>query len=930
MERATRERSSPLHETMTGPFRRWGVAALSLALSSLPTTLAAQFADDGGAAHSRPVPTAVAEPRDGAIDIDGHLDEAAWREAPVATGFIEQQPDEGEPAHFQTRVRVLFDDDAIYVGARMADSAPGTIARQMVRRDQDGQFDYFAVEFDPDRDRRTGYRFRVSASNVQRDEYLYDDSQHDDAWNAVWESAVSIDSSGWSVEMRIPLSQIRFPASAAPETWGVNFYRKRLRNNEESQFALISRLQHGHVSQFGALDGIRIANAGRRMELRPYVLTSATQATVDPANPFSSGRDVQGRVGGDVRYGLGGQFSLDATLNPDFGQVEADPAVINLTAFETFFDERRPFFVEDAKIFDFSLSGFNNRVFYSRRIGRKPHGGAPDSATYSDVPDAVNILGAAKLTGRTRGGLSVGALAALTQDAKGSAYYADRNATEHFLVEPRTGYGVVRLQQAFNDGASTIGAIGTLLRRDLPPDGAFSDLPRTAIGTGIDWEHQWQDRTWAFYGYLAASRVAGDSLAMIRIQRSSNHYFQRPDAQRLHVDSSATSMTGYDWRMTLDKRRGEHWTGSVWAAEVSPGFEINDLGYSNRQEVLDGGFRIQYREIRPGRIFRTYNGSLSSSHNYSHDLLGDVWSASSWSRNHVSGNVSFRGMATLLNYWRLNANLSWNPERMDRTATRGGPLMLKPASWSARLGFDSDSRRAVTIGPNLQLDRSARGAGWKTQIGVDVGLHPSSRVAIRLQPKWSRSRTGAQYVTSTDTLPFAPTFGRRYLFGDLDRQEFSLETRLSAAFSPTLSLQLYVQPLLSSGNYLDYKQFLAPETYTFDVLSRGTWQADGGSGTCTGGRTCLDPDGTRLVDFNGDGTVDYSFGERSFTVRSLLGNAVLRWEYRPGSTLFLVWQRRQSDRTTDGTFDFQRDVNALWRAPAHNVFLIKARYWIGF
>ncbi len=915
---------------MTGPFRRWGALALSLALSSLPSAVAAQFAGDGGVAHARPVPTAEATPRDGAVVVDGRIDERAWREAQPATGFIQQQPDEGEPARYQTTVRMLFDDDAIYVAAHMDDPAPATIARQMVRRDEEGQFDYFAVEFDPNRDHRTGYRFRVSAANVQRDEYLYDDSQRDAAWNAVWSSAVQIDSSGWSVEMRIPLSQIRYPAGDSPEPWGVNFYRRRLRSNEETQFALISRLQRGHVSQFGVLDGMDIGRAGRRVELRPYALGSTSSRPVDPGNPFTDGRETTARAGVDVRYGLGAQFTLDATVNPDFGQVEADPAVVNLSAFETFFDERRPFFVEDAKIFDFALSGHDNRVFYSRRIGRSPHGGAPDTATYADVPDAVNILGAAKLTGRTGGGLSVGALGALTNDETGAAWYASSGATQRFLVEPRTGYGVVRLRQDFNGGASTIGAIGTLLARDLPAGGAFNDLPRTASAAGIDWEHQWNDRTWAFFGYLAGSRVAGDSLAMLRIQRSSTHYFQRPDARRLRVDSSATSMTGYDWRMTLEKRRGEHWTGSVWAAEVSPGFEINDLGFSSRQEVLDGGFRVQYREIRPGRLFRSYNASLSSSHNYSHDLLDDVWSSDAWRRTHVSGSVSVNGNATLLSYWRLDANLGYNPERMDRTATRGGPLMLHPASVNARLGFDSDSRKPVTIGPNLSFERSAKGAGWRTQVGVDVGFRPSSRVAIRLGPQWSRSRTGAQYVTATDTLPFAPTYGSRYLFGDLVRRELSLETRVDATFSPTLSLQLYLQPLISSGDYRSYKQFLAPETYRFETFGEGTYDASGAVPRCAGGRTCLGPDDTRLVDFDGNGSVDYSFGERDFNVRSLRGNAVLRWEYRPGSTIFLVWQRRQSDRVTTGAFDLGRDVDALWRAPAENVFLVKARYWIGF
>jgi hypothetical protein len=826
-------------------------------------------------------------------------------------------------------VRVLFDGQAMYVAARMLETEPGTIARQMTRRDEEGQFDYFAVEVDPDLDRRTGYRFRVSASNVQRDEYLFDDNERDAAWEAVWESAVSFDSTSWTAELRIPLSQLRYRPSPDDQTWGVNFFRRRLASNEESHFSLISQLQRGHVSQYGRLENVRIAQASRRVELRPYVLSSATRSPAEPGNPFSDGRDRDSRAGIDLRYGLGGQFTLDATINPDFGQVESDPAVINLTAFETFQDERRPFFVEDAKIFDFTLSGGRNRIFYSRRIGRDPHGRAPSDALYSTVPDAATILGAVKLTGRTNRGLSVGVLASVTRMEEGRAFDADSALTSRFLVEPRTGFGVVRLRQDFNGGASTIGVIGSLLQRDLPDDRTFANLPRIALGGGVDWEHQWADRSWAFFGYVAGSHVRGDSTAMLQIQRSSVHYFQRPDSPRLSVDSTATSMGGFDWRMTLEKRRGQHWTGSVWAAQVSPGFEINDLGFSSRAEVLDGGVRISYREIRPGRTFRNYNLSASAFHNYSHDLLEDLNSARAWALAHTSGSFSLNGNAQLLNYWRLEGNLSYEPDRMDRSATRGGPMMLNPAGYNARLGLDSDSRRPITIGPNVSFDRGGLDSESRFSASMDIGIRPSSWLDLRVSPNWSRSHTGAQFVGSTSALPFAPTFGRRYVFGELERRELSFQTRMNAAFSPALSLQLFVQPLLSSGDYTAYRQLAAPGTYSFQPFTEGTFSGAGDVNGCVGGTTCVDQDNSRYIDFNGDGAADYSFADRDFNVRSLRGNAVLRWEYRPGSTLFLVWQRRQAHEALVGDFQLRRDMDALLHAPSEDVFMVKLRYWIG-
>lgn len=904
--------------------------ATSLVILAAGRPLQAQHGGTPGASTPTALPRAEAGMREGPIAVDGRIIEPDWAAAPVATGFTQRQPREGQPAELQTDVRVLFDEHAMYVSARMHDPEPHLIARQMVRRDEEGNFDYFSVELDPNLDRRTGYRFRVSASNVQRDEYYFDDNERDAAWDAVWESAVQIDSAGWTVEIRVPLSQLRYRAASGVQRWGVNFMRRRLRSNEESHFALISQLQRGHVSQYGMLDGVRIMRKPRNAELRPYVLTSAERGQGEANNPFRTGSENDLRAGLDLRYGLGGSFTLDATINPDFGQVEADPAVINLSAFETFFQERRPFFVEDARIFDFSLSGMTNRVFYSRRIGRNPQGRAPDGAEYTDVPDAATILGAVKLTGRTQRGLSVGVLGAVTRGEYGRVQYESDGSIGRYLAEPQTSYGVTRIRQDFNGGASTVGLIATALVRNLPDDGSFDFLPSTAFGGGLDVEHQWADRTWALTGYVAGSHVRGDSTAMIRIQRSSVHYFQRPDTKRLGVDSSQTMMGGYDWRLTLEKRRGQNWTGSIWAAQVSPGFEVNDLGFSSRQEVLDGGMRVSYREIRPGRVFRNYNVTFSTFHNYSHDLLDDLESRQNWARAHTSGSFSINTNAQFLNYWRMDGNFSVQPERMDRTATRGGPLMVRPATIEGRMGIDTDSRRRLTLGPGINFERSAKEANSRVGMNLEIGVRPSSNVDFRFEPNYSRSRIGAQFVGSSGALEYAPTFGRRYVFGELERRELSFQTRMNAAFSPALSFQLFLQPLLSSGDYVTYKQYAAPSSYEFIRFEEGSVVSNGGTDSCAGGRTCVTASNTRLVDFNGDGVVDYSFTDRDFNVRSLRGNAVLRWEYRPGSTLFLVWQRRQADEAIDGRFDFRRDWEALLKAPAENVFMIKARYWIGF
>ncbi len=902
----------------------------------LAAPLAGQQSDMNGnssqpaeARRSLERPVLMASPREADITLDGRLDDQEWRAAEPLSGFIQGEPVEGAPAANDTEVRVVFDESAVYVGLRMWDTDPASIAKQLFRRDGRGQADLIEVAFDPNRDRRTGYLFSVTAANVQGDEYLYDDTREDDAWDAVWESKVHIDDQGWTAEMRIPLSQLRYEASDDPQTWGFNVRRVRLASNERTFLSLVSQLKGGTVSQFGELDGVVVRRPPRRLEALPYVVGSVHSGTAVEGDPFFDGRSANQRVGVDLSYGLGASFTLDATINPDFGQVEADPAVINLSAFETFFQEQRPFFVEDARIFDFTLSGHRNSLFYSRRVGRSPHGGAPSGSLFSDVPDNATILGAAKLAGRTSSGLSVGAMAAVTDAETGRALLDDGQLVS-FPVEPRSEFGVLSLQQDFNEGASNIGGIFTAMRRSLPADGRFDFLSSTAFNAGVRFEHQWGDREWGLSGFLAGSHVRGTPEALLGIQTASNHYFQRPDATRLSVDSTATSISGAEWRLAFDRRSGEHWTGGVWAAQVTSGFEINDAGFSQSRERLDGGFRVSYREIAPGDLFRNYNVNFFTFHNFSHEALDDAFSLDSWQGAHTSGNVNLRGEVQFLNYWQLNGNASYSPQTMSRTATRGGPVMVDPANSGFSIRLNSDRRKAVNFGANFDYNDDHIGTGGKKGVGGSVSIRPSQTVQLRFEPRVSWERSGAQYVTATDVLPYSPTFGRRYFFSDLERQSFSMETRLDWTFTPKLSLQLFAQPLISSGDYVSYKQLADSRTFDFLGFDEGTADAFGeGVVRCSGGSIC-ELDGVQYVDLDGDGLPDQSFSDRDFNVRSLVGNAVLRWEYRPGSAIFFVWQRQQAGSAQVGDFSFNRDLGALFDAPSDNRFIVKMNYWLGF
>ena len=865
------------------------------------------------------------------IDIDGWIDEPEWETARVFEGFIQREPIEGGPAENDTQVRVLLGDDAIWIAARMWDTEPELIDRRLTRRDQRGMYDQFSVHLDPNLDGLTGYNFRVSAAGVQGDMYFYADDKMDEAWNAIWSSAVKVDDKGWTAEMRIPLSQIRYEASENLQAWGINFHRLRIASRERSYYSLISRTRRGIVSQMARIDDLRLSKPARRVEVIPYVVSSLENSQAEPGNPFFDGSATASRMGVDISYGLGAAFTLDATVNPDFGQVEADPAVINLSAFETFFPEQRPFFVEDARNFDFGLSGRSNALFYSRRIGRAPQGRTPGEVEFSEVPSNATILGAAKLAGRTSSGLSVGAMAAVTGSEFAKGIY-ESGVRDEFLVEPRTNFGVFSLGQDFNGGTTQIRGLGSYMSRNLPSDGSFDWLGSSALNGGLRFEHQWSDRDWALWGFFAGSHVRGSEQAMLRVQRSSTHFLQRPDATRFSVDENARSLSGRDWRVQLERRNGEHWTGALWAAEVSDVFDVNDLGFSTNAERLDGGFRIGYKEIQPGQYFQNYDFTLSSFHNWSHEALDQAWSVESWHNARTNGNYSLRLNGKLQNWWDLRGSVRYEPQKMSRRQTRGGPMMVGPAKLSWNAHVNTDWRKRVSFGFDFDHADERIGRGGRRQIRANVNIRPSDNFSISFNPSHEVSKSGNQYVAATSALAYEPTFGSRYIFSDLDRTTVSMETRLNWTFSPTLTLELFMQPLLSSGDYVAYKQLAESQTYSFTMFTSGLTEEHQSGVSCSSSSCETVGEGGTIyqnLDFNGDGRADYSFRDRDFNVRSLVGNSVLRWEYRPGSTVFVVWQRKHFGSAQRGDFDFTRDFQGLWRAPSEDRFIVKVNYWLG-
>lgn len=834
----------------------------------------AATAQPHGAVHTLEAVRVAAAPR-----IDGHLDDAAWRDAKAANGFLQRDPDEGKPATEQTELRIVYDSDAIYVGVRLHDREASRIVRRLTRRDDVPDADSFSIFFDPHHDHLTGAVFTVSAAGSQSDAVLFNDSWNDGSWDAVWDAAVSIDAEGWSAEMRIPFSQLRF-GKGDRDAWGVNAARFIQRRNETAWLQLMPKKEAGVVSRMAHLTGIRGIAGARQIEVTPYSVARAEFVEPDaPGNPFNDGSRTFAGIGLDAKYGLSSSFTLNAAINPDFGQVEVDPAVVNLTAFETFFDEKRPFFIEGAQIFNNfgrsganSFWGFNNyepSIFYSRRIGRSPQGDA--SADFVERPNASTILGAAKLTGKTSNGWNIGVLDAVTAREYARLSGTDRDRVE---IEPVTNYFVGRIQRELKRTA--FGMLGTWVQRGTG-DAALPDLlPSRAVVVAAD-GHVFLDskRDWVVTGMLGGSRISGTTAAMTRAQEASLRYFQRPDARRL--DPSRTSLSGWNSRVSVNRNSGLLQLNAAWWA-VSPGFDSNDAGFGFRSGMQGVHAVVLWRKPTPDRFTRARSAWVSK-----------FWT---WDSNRVKHGDGIMGLVygQFLNYWSATMHAIYQWRALDGWEARGGPLMTAPAGAFVGFGVDSDDRKPVTFGVNGSYSRNEFD-GRELSIGTTVQLKPVSSIRISLQPQLNRSRTIAQYVKTTPDDTATATYGSRYVFSDLKQAQVSMSTRATWVMTPRMSLQVYSQPLLATGDYWNFKSLAAPRTYAFDP-------------------------------FGGE------VGNPDFNFKSLRVNAVYRWEWRLGSTLYVVWTEQREDTRDPGTFAFGRDARALFRAAPDDVFMVKVSYWL--
>jgi hypothetical protein len=875
----------------------------------------------------------VAAPRDGAIKLDGRLDDAAWNAATPISKFTQSQPHEGAPASERTEIRILYDNSAIYVGARMYDSlgAKG-IRAPLARRDQlldangnNGSFnslttDKIIVILDPYHNHIDEAWFEVNPVGVKGDHF-----DGDPSWDPIWEAATHIDSTGWTAEMRIPYSQLRFSRDSA-QTWGMEVWRYADRTNEQDMWAFWRANEAGGPAYFGHLTGLKIGSQPRQFELLPYVLTGATSKYEPGANPFKGSTTTNLSAGMDLKYLLTSNLTLDAAINPDFGQVEVDPATINLSAYETYYDEKRPFFVAGNSAFDFGGMSCmfcsytsNLSLFYSRRIGRPPqlNDYVAGRALYDDLPNTTSILGAAKITGRTAGGITVGLMDALTNRETAQYVTAPDGPRLRQEVEPLTNYFVGRAKKDLRNGATTIGGMITSTARRMA-DTVESDRLRThAEAVGIDWDHTWSHRDYSWMGSIAASNVEGSPEVIGLTQRSVAHYFQRPDRRVTsdglfgsRYDTTATSLRGYGFYTRIAKNTGD-WIWETAQNWRSPGFEVNDIAFLDRSDYKWMNFNVGRQWTLPGSWYRNVTIIAGGQQQFNYD--GD--------RTDEQGQAFAQVMFP--NYWRLRTFYIYHPAVADDRLTRGGPVVIG-SGYKVLMGqVSTDPRRHAVFDVTVQGGPNVGAPGSQLMIAPGIALKPASSVFISLTPTFNSDKGPAQYVT-TEIDPTATAFyGKRYVFAALKSETWSLDTRINWTFTPDLTLQLYAQPYFSSGEYSSFREFASPRTIRKVVYGKDV-------GTITRTPATASSSAIYTVDPDGAGAAEsFSFPDPNFAYRSLIGNAVLRWQYRPGSTVFFVWTQTRSGSDAVGNFDFARDRTALLGDRPTNVFQIKVNYWFG-
>lgn len=828
------------------------------------------------------------------IKIDGLLDDPSWEDVTWTSGFVEFEPDNNTPPTQQTRMKIVYDDKNLYVAFRCFEPNPENIVQRMGRRD-DFPGDWVELNIDSYNDDRTAFSFTVSASGVKGDEFISNNGQFDPSWNPIWYLKTNIDEQGWTAEVKIPLSQLRFSADQN-QVWGIQATRRYFNKEERSTWQPVPANPTGWVSSFGELRGLKGLQPQKQLEIQPYSVGKYNSYEEEAGNPFRDGRDGELTAGLDAKIGITNDLTLDLTINPDFGQVDADPGAVSLDGFEIFFEERRPFFVENKSVFNYAFSDGQDNLFFSRRIGRSPQGSAsgPNTA-YIDQPQNTTILGAAKFSGKTENGWTIGVLESLTGREFAGVVTDDGEESER-LVEPLTNYLVGRVQKDINEKNSYVGGIFTATNRNMEEEVSF--LHTRAFSGGLDFKHTWKDRKYYLLGSGVLSRVEGSPEAITNTQNSIVHLFQRVDAGHVEVNPERTSLTGTGGRLEYGRMGGGDWQYKVGGKWVSPELEINDIGFLRQADDIRQYLNIRRVFVKPTSWFRKAVVGLNQHTTF--DFEG--------SYNRVQYEVV--GFVNYKNNWWSEGGAAHKPRIFINTFLRGGPRWRfnEENYFFIFSGSDQRKKLATRFGwvhseatqDNFSLDRFE--AGLKYQ--------PLNSLSLSLDLAYEKNPNKTQYVAERSFNNSA-----RYILGAIDQETLSATLRLNYNINPNLTIQYYGQPFIFKANYSNLNYVVDPVAK--DLNDRVSWYGDD--------QISLE-NGSYLIDENRDNVTDYTVSNPDFAFVQYRSNLVARWEYIPGSEIFLVWSQGINGMG-DVNNNFSGIVdNQLLKQKPQNTFLIKATY----
>lgn len=843
------------------------------------------------------------------VTLDGIPSEEAWNSVEWGDDFIQWQPNEGKPPGQQTNFKIIYDEKFLYIAYRCFDDAPDSIIKRMGRRDE-FPGDWVEINIDSYHDKRTAFSFTLSVSGVRNDEFVSSDGNNWDAnWNPIWFAKTHIDDKGWTGEVKIPFSQLRY-GNEPEKIWGFQVTRRLFRKEERSTWQYIPQNSGVWVSRFGELHGLNNIPMHRQVEIAPYITTQADTYKKEAHNPFAKGFDKKLTAGVDGKLAVTNDLILDFTINPDFGQVEADPSQVRIDGFQNFFEERRPFFIESRNIFDYQLTGSeaggdydSDLLFYSRRIGSSPHGSpALNSGEFIKYPQNTSILGAAKFSGKTKKGWSIGILESVTQQEMATIDNSGERRKE--LVEPLTNFFVGRLQKDIKSGNTIIGGIITGVNRDK---GLSEILHRSAYSGGLDFLHYWKSRTWYIRGNIVFSHVQGTKQAILNTQTSFEHLFQRTGANELSVDSNRASLSGMGGTVRFGKiggKSGKH--GEVFKFETgltvrSPGLELNDIGFMLTSNEINhftwAGFHYQ----KSFSIFR--NARL----NYNH------WSRWDYGGQFLYQAFNFNSHATFKNNWQSGTGLTWNPYEVSNNALRGGPSIRRPAGLGHNFYVTSDYRKKVYANLSVYNAWGFDHTMKTNDLSLLISFQPLNALRVSVSADYIYySRLQDQFISGATYNNLSRT-----IVGEVKQKTLRFTGRLIYNLTPELTIQYYGQPFITRPLYDNFAYVSSPlaRKYNdrFHLFKSNQISYNNGE---------------YLVDENADGIPEYRFSKPDFNFVQFRSNLVVRWEYKPGSEIYLVWSQ---GNTPDASFDLDTPVvRSLWdnafAEKARNIILLKWTY----